>query len=94
MERLIVFVDQTNLSKPTNYIFKVPLVGHFMSLIGVIRLPVESPLEKAFLDCLIRILLYMHMFHGIKLLMINATLFPRYIKRLDMILGDQHAQTH
>ena len=46
MERLMIFVGRPNKSRtPTNCFFKVPIVGRFMPLIGVIRRPVESPLH-------------------------------------------------
>ena len=45
MEKLIILVGRLHKSiTPTNYFFKVPLVGRFMALVGVIRWPVESPL--------------------------------------------------
>ena len=47
MERLIILVGRLRKSiAPTEYLFKVPLVGRFMPLTGVIRRPVESPLER------------------------------------------------
>ena len=36
MERLIILVGRLYKSAPTKYFFKVPLVGHFMPLVGVI----------------------------------------------------------
>ena len=48
MERLIILVGRLyKCVAPTKYFFKVPLIGRFMPLIGVVRRPVESPL-KAF----------------------------------------------
>ena len=45
MERLVILVGRLYKSvAPTKYFFKVPLVGRFMPLVGVIRRPVESPL--------------------------------------------------
>ena len=46
MERLVILVGRHYKSvAPTKYFFKVPLVYHFLPLVGVIRRPVESPLE-------------------------------------------------
>ena len=46
MERLIILVGRLYKSvAPTKYFFKVPFVGRFMPLVGVIHRPVESPLE-------------------------------------------------
>ena len=46
MERLIILVGRLYKSVAlTKYFVKVPLVGRFMPLVGVIRRPVESPLE-------------------------------------------------
>ena len=46
MERLIILVGQLYKSvAPTKYFFKVPLIGRFMPLVGVVRRPVESPLN-------------------------------------------------
>ena len=47
MERLIILVGRLYKSvAPTKYFFKVPIVGRFMPLVGVIRRPVESPLHR------------------------------------------------
>ena len=44
-ERLTILIGQLYKSiAPNKYFFKVPLIGRFMPLIGVIRGPVESPL--------------------------------------------------
>ena len=46
MERLIILVGRLYKSvAPTKYFFKVPLVGRFRPLVGVIHRPVESPLD-------------------------------------------------
>ena len=46
MERLVILVGRPNKSEaPTKYFFKVPQVGRFIPLVGVIRRPVESPLK-------------------------------------------------
>ena len=46
MERLIILVGRLYKSvAPTKYFFKVPLVGRFIPLVGVIHWPVESPLH-------------------------------------------------
>ena len=48
MERLIILVGRLYKSvAPTKYFFKVPLIGCFMPLVGVVRRPVESPLDLA-----------------------------------------------
>ena len=45
MDRLIILVGRLYKSVAlTKYFFKVSLLGHFMPLGGMIRLPVESPL--------------------------------------------------
>ena len=42
MERLIILVGRPNKSvAPTKYFFKVPQVGRFIPLVGVIRRPVD-----------------------------------------------------
>ena len=47
MDRLIILIGRLYKPvAPTKYFFKVPLVGRFMPLIGVIRGPVESPLLR------------------------------------------------
>ena len=47
MERLIILVSRLYKSvAQTKYFFKVPLIGHFMPLVGVVRRPVESPLHR------------------------------------------------
>ena len=47
MERLILLVGQLYKSVAlTKYFFKVPLIGRFMPLVGVVRWPVESPIES------------------------------------------------
>ena len=38
-----------NLLPPINYFVYVPLVGRFMPLVGVIRRPVESALQTAYI---------------------------------------------
>ena len=49
MERLIILLGRPNNSiTPTNYFFKVPLVGRFIPLIGGIGQLVESPLKSDF----------------------------------------------
>ena len=46
MERLVILVGRPNKSlTETKYFFYVPRVGRFMPLVGVIRRPVESPLQ-------------------------------------------------
>ena len=46
MERLIILVGRVyKYVAVTKYFFKVPLVGRCMPLIGVVRRPVESPLD-------------------------------------------------
>ena len=46
MERLIILVGRLYKSVAlTKYFFKVPLVGRFMHLVGVIRRPLESLLD-------------------------------------------------
>ena len=46
MERLVIIVGRPNKSlTQTKYFFYVPLIGRFMPLVGVIRRPVESPLD-------------------------------------------------
>ena len=46
MNRLTILVGRLYKSvPPTNYFFKVPLVGHFMPLVGGIGRLVESPFE-------------------------------------------------
>ena len=46
MERLTILVGRLYKSVAlTKYFFKVPLVDRFMPLVGVIRRPVESPLN-------------------------------------------------
>ena len=46
MDRLTILVGRPNKSvAPTKYFFKVPQVGRFIPLIGVIRRPVDSPLK-------------------------------------------------
>ena len=46
MERLTILVGRLYKSvTPTNYFFKVQLVGRFMPLVGVIGRLVESPLD-------------------------------------------------
>ena len=48
MERLIILVSRLYKSvPPTNYFFKVPLVGRFMPLVSGIGRLVESPLHSA-----------------------------------------------
>ena len=46
MDRLTILVFRPNKSvTPTNYFFKVAIIGPFMPLVGVICWPVESPLD-------------------------------------------------
>ena len=48
MNRLTILVCRPNKSvTPTNYFFKVPIIGRCMPLVGVIRRPVESRLKLA-----------------------------------------------
>ena len=48
MERLTILVGRLYKPiTPTNYFFKVQLVGRLLALVGVIRRPVESPLYPA-----------------------------------------------
>ena len=50
MERLTILVGRLYKSiAPTNYFFKVQLVGRLLALVGVIRRPVESPLYSSIL---------------------------------------------
>ena len=47
MYRLTIIVGRLYKSAPpTNYLFKVPLVGRFVPLVGGIGRPVESPLDS------------------------------------------------
>ena len=51
MERLIILLGRPNKSvTPTNYFFKVRLVGHFIPLIGGIGRLLESPLKAHVVD--------------------------------------------
>ena len=48
MKRLIILIGRLGkYVAPTKYLFKVPQVGRFMALVGVIRRCVESPLNTA-----------------------------------------------
>ena len=48
MDRLTILVGRLYKSAPpTNYFFKVPLVGRFVPLVGGIGRPVESPLQSS-----------------------------------------------
>ena len=49
MDRLTILVGRPKKPvAPTKYFFKVPQVGRFIPLVGVIRRPVESPLEHTY----------------------------------------------